>query len=275
MDWLVKTIEAEIIPRLIASHPESATPAPGNGATPALADCGPAVVQPHEVAEFTAMALNNESAVCQNYIDSIRERGVPLQSIYLHLLAPAARRLDGMWVADECDFTQITIALWRMQQVMYDLSPSFRVDSEGVVGQRRKIMLMPVPGSQHTLGILMVAEFFRRAGWGVWGEPAATRDRLLDAIREERYDLAGISVGSEAQLAELNQFIQELRTCSKNKSLLVMVGGPLFTKHPEFAEQIGADATAPDAEHAIQKAESLVAMQQQELRSAKGSQRAS
>lgn len=267
MDWLVKTIEAEIIPRLMASHQDVTTDATER--------FGQAMVQPHEVSDFTDIVLNNESLICQNYIESIRERGVPLQSIYLHLIAPAARRLGDMWVADECDFTKITIALWRMQQVMYDLSPSFQAENEDLIGQRRKIMLMPVPGSQHTLGILMVAEFFRRAGWGVWGEPAATRNRLLDVIREEWYDLAGISVGSEAQLPALNQFIEELRDCSKNRSLLVMVGGPLFSKHPEFAAQVGADATAPDAEHAIQRAESLVATRQQELRTHKGYRSAS
>ncbi len=257
MDWLVKTIEAEIIPRLMAAHQEDG----GDGGLHAIS------VHPAEVDQFTEIALRSESAICQNFVESIRNRGVPLQSIYLHLFTPAARKLDAMWVADQCDFTEITVALWRMQQVMYDLSPAFRHDQDQWGAHRRKIMLMPVPGSQHTLGILMVAEFFRRAGWSVWGEPAASRDRLLEAVAEEHFDIAGISVGSEAQLEGLAEFITELRRSSKNGQIVIMAGGPLLVHHPEIAAEIGADTTAPDAERAILEAERIVATHQQFVQS--------
>lgn len=255
MEWLVKTIEAEIIPRLMAAHHDEEIGSAADSVT----------VRPSEIIDFTDIILNNESAICHSYIESIRERGVSLKNIYLDLLTPSARLLDEMWTQDRCDFTQITIALWRIQQVMCDLSPAFRTDSEQWGAHRRKIMLMPVPGSQHTLGILMVAEFFRRAGWAVWGEPAAGKTRLIEAIRQEWFDLAGISVGSEAQLEGLADFVQSLRQASKNKSLLIIAGGPLLLHHPEYAATIGADATATDAEHAIVEAERLVALNQQQL----------
>lgn len=255
MEWLVKTIEAEIIPRLMAAHHEEELGAAADAAS----------VQPSEVLDFTEIILNNESAICHSYIESIRNRGVSLKRVYLELLTPSARLLDEMWTQDRCDFTQITIALWRIQQVMCDLSPEFRTDTELWNAHRRKIMLMPVPGSQHTLGVLMVAEFFRRAGWAVWGEPAAGKNRLLEAISQEWFDIAGVSVGSEAQLAGLAEFIADLRNASKNKALLVIAGGPLLIHHPEHAASIGADATARDAEHAIAEAERLLALHQQKL----------
>ncbi len=257
MDWLVKTIESEIIPRLMAAHQEEG----GEGQFHAVS------IHASEVDQFTEIALRNESAVCQNFVESIRNRGVPLPAIYLHLFAPAARKLDAMWVADQCDFTEITVALWRIQQVMYDLSPAFRNDQDQGGTHRRKIMLMPVPGSQHTLGILMVAEFFRRAGWSVWGEPAASRERLLQAVAEEHFDIAGISIGSEAQLEGLSEFITALRRSSKNSQLVIMAGGPLLVHHPEIAAKIGADTTAADAERAIIEAERIVATHQQYVQS--------
>lgn len=254
MDWLVNTIEAEIIPRLLAAHHDEAKSNPTEDAD--------SKVQPADIQAFLKLALHEESMVCQQHILDLIARGVPLQSVYLDLLTPAARQLDAMWTADECDFTQVTIALWRMQQVMYDLSPVFRSEDQES-RHRRKIMLMPVPGSQHTLGILMVAEFFRRAGWNVWGEPTAGRERLLEAVKDEWFDIAGISIGSEPQLIGLADFIAELRRASKNQGLIVMVGGPLVVKNPELVAHIGADAFATDAEHAIGEAESIVATHQQ------------
>jgi methanogenic corrinoid protein MtbC1 len=257
----MQTIEAEIIPRLMAAH-QSDPPPPLPGGLQR-----PRAIEPDEINDFADIVLRNESAVCLTFIQSICQRGVPLDAIYLELLAPSARRLGELWMADLCDFTQVTIGLWRMQQVMYDLSPSFRNDNEQEDGvHKRKVMLMTVPGSQHTLGVLMVAEFFRRAGWSVWGEPTADREQLLRAVRREWFDIAGISVGAENQLPGLADFIVQLREASKNTSLCVMIGGPLFVEHPEFASTLGADATSTDAVDAISQAESLVAETQQQER---------
>lgn len=252
MTCLIKTIEAEIIPRLMAVHLETASGLGGPRIT---------LVRPEEVNDFTDTVISSETSRCLDYIESIRSRGVPLSSIYLDLLAPAARRLGAMWTADTCDFTQITVALWRMQQVMYDLSPSFQASTFHATESPKTIMLTPVPGSQHTLGILMVGEFFRRAGWDVRGEPAITRDRLLHDIHHQSFDMVGISVGSEPQLRDLDALIHDLRQASMNPSLAVMVGGPVFSHQPELLQHIGADATAIDAQSAVAQAEALVAAQ--------------
>lgn len=247
MDWLVNTIEAEIIPRLVAAHPQPAAPAGGSASIP-----------PQEVAAFTEIALHNDAASCLEFVDAVRGRGVSLQAIYLELIAPAARRLGTLWVEDTCDFTQVTIGLWRMQQIMYDLSPGFRTEHDGMTVEHHRIMLTAVPGSQHTLGILMVAEFFRRAGWGVSGEPAATREQLIEAASGQWLDVIGLSVGSEPQLIHLAPLISDLRKASQNQAVAIMVGGPVILQHAHGAD-FGADAVAKDADHAVRVAEWLVA----------------
>lgn len=253
MQWLVRAIETEIIPRLMAAHkdehPQQSREARSQP------------IRQEDVQAFVDIVLQHDAAVCRHFVDSVRSRGIGLPSIYLDLFTPAARQLGGLWVDDRCDFTQVTIALWRIQQLMYDLSPDFRQDQDVPVVSQRRIMLMPVPGSQHTLGILMVSEFFRRAGWIVWADPTATRERLVDAIHDEWFDIAGISVGSVAQLEGLPRFVAELRQSSNNSSLIIMAGGPLIHQHPEYADQIGADTITTDAESAVAEAERLVSMQ--------------
>lgn len=250
MDWLVRTLEAEIIPRLMATYRGEEHPGCGGSDAPR--------VQPSEVLDFTNIALHRDASACRNFIESVRHRGVSLDTVYLELISPAARRLDHMWAQDDCDFTQITVALWRMQQVMHDLSPSFQADERHFQGKSHSIMLMPVPGSQHTLGVLMVAEFFRRAGWRVWGEPAAHRDLILQTVHEEAFDIAGLSLGSEAQIAPINEFISDMRGQSKNPALRIMVGGPLLCQRPELTDAIHADLFSTDAEHAVAQAHRIM-----------------
>ncbi len=249
MSWLVNTIEAEIIPRLVASHGSAA---PTSSAS---------LISVKEVQDFTRIALQSDSATCHRFVEGMLSRGISLRCIYLELLGPAARELDGMWARDECDFTEVTVALWRIQQVMYDLSPDFRGGGENqkISGENRKIMLAPVPGSQHTLGILMVAEFFHKAGWSVWSEPMTQTQDMIQAVQNEWFDLVGISIGSEPQLFGLKELINELRKASQNPTLIIMAGGPLIVHHPEHAKAVGADIHAMDAEDAVRVAEKTVA----------------
>jgi methanogenic corrinoid protein MtbC1 len=236
MAWLVRTIEAEIIPRLMLAHRSGTAlidPA-------ALASIAPTT---DDVIELARIVLEQEAAVAGRFIDAFRSEGVPLDVIYLE--------------PDLCDFTQVTVGLWRLQQVMYDLSPAFQNDAE-CGGKSRRAMLVPAPGSQHTLGLFMVAEFFRRAGWDVWGEPSASAPDLLAAVRGEWFDVIGISVGAEFQIEGLSLVILGLRQASRNPGVRVMLGGPLATRNPDLHTRIGADATAFDANQALAVAESLL-----------------
>lgn len=200
-------------------------------------------------------------AVASSYIEATRARGFALETIYLDLLAPTARRLGDFWLADLSDFTEVTVGLWRLQQILHQLSSAFTHDEECTLHGRR-VLLIPVPGEQHTLGLFMVGEFFRRAGWDVWGEPPGARKGVMGILRTEWFDVVGLSAGCEACLESMASVISDIRQASRNKAIAVMVGGPLFIAHPEYVEVVGADATGADAKEAISQAERIAALRE-------------
>lgn len=248
--WLARTIEAEIIPRLMLAHCSVRQP---------LVQQKPAQTPPgsSEVEEFARIALDLDPSAVAAYVETLRTEGVPLDVIYMELLAPAARRLGVLWEADLCDFTQVTLGLWRIQQVMYDLSPAFHRSSTESAGGRRAL-LSPAPQSQHTFGLLMVSEFFRRAGWDVWARTSATAHDIVSAARSEWFDVCGLSIGSETHVDTTVSVILDVRKQSKNPAIVVMVGGPVVSAHPDLVERVGADATAGDAESAVSRAEEIL-----------------
>ena len=63
------------------------------------------------------MLFQEASAACA-YVESLLARRVTPSAVYLDLLTPAARQLGAMWDEDRCDFTQVTVGLMRLQQVM-------------------------------------------------------------------------------------------------------------------------------------------------------------
>lgn len=253
--WLVSTIEGEIIPRLMLAHHASGLESDDQ---PSPIDAGV-----REVEAFARLTMGSDAEAPAAQIEALREAGASLESIYLNLLAPTARYLGELWEADLCDFTTVTAALWRLQHLMYDLSPAFQGNGDGE-GQTRKYhaLLAPVPGSQHTFGLLMVAEFFRRGGWDVWTQPATTMFELVEAVHSEWFDLIGFSAATETQIEGLTAVIVTLRKASCNPNLVVLVGGAAFVAHPHLVAQVGADATAIDAPRAIEQAERLVTANQ-------------
>jgi hypothetical protein len=118
MGWLVSTIEDNILPRLMQTL----------GAKPA-SKRGFAALDRNTVPELARLVLSDDAQAAARLVARLRADGVPLETIYLDVLAPAARHLGERWEQDLTDFTDVTIGLWRLQQLMYELSPAFQDDA--------------------------------------------------------------------------------------------------------------------------------------------------
>jgi methanogenic corrinoid protein MtbC1 len=105
--------------------------------------------------------------------------------------------------------------------------------------------------------VLLVEEFFRRAGWNVWTPQNVTSHQLIAIVRQERFDMVGISVTCEVEGPRLAALVESIRNASLNKGLLVMVGGRFINKHPELVALVGADATDLDGTLATGRLEEL------------------
>jgi MerR family transcriptional regulator, light-induced transcriptional regulator len=253
INWLVQAVEHSIVPRLIQSANISH---PRHNLTDDEAI--------KAVAHFVNLILDNRGDKALNYVQSLEQRGASAQDIYLKVLTPVARRLGVLWEEDDCDFTQVTIGMWRLHQVLHELSARFqsqnRIEHDTVAHAEHEAILIPVPGSQHTLGLLMVVEFFRREGWSVWGEPSVSLTELGNTVKRKHYDLVGISISTEDQIEALKETIQVVTKASVNAKLKIMVGGPLIVERPHLAAQLGAHGSAPDASAAVQVANQLMRM---------------
>jgi methanogenic corrinoid protein MtbC1 len=253
---IVRTIETDIIPRLVRAHRPAVPDAPAAAA--------PALPGPQDVQQFVTLVLAHDDAGWQTHMERLLSRGVAVDDIYLGLLSPAAAELGRMWEDDLCSFTDVTVGLGRLQRIMRTLSPAFGREVEFPADGRR-VLLLPAPGEQHTFGLSIVAEFFRRAGWEVVGDNEARASDPAALVRSEWFDVIGISVGHDARLDWLRSGIAAVRNASRNKAIGVMVGGPTFVGRHERAAEVGADGTADDGREAPKVAEQLLEQRLQRL----------
>ncbi|QUL38030.1 B12-binding domain-containing protein [Erythrobacter sp. JK5] len=247
-DSINTIIEGEIIPRLLVAHcaTENLHPPVRNDE-----------IDHAEAMRFAALPLELEAAALLEEVDSYLEQGISVETVYLDLLAPAARRLGEMWEQDECDFIDVTMGLWRLQEVMRDIaarSPPI-VDA---LNAPRSALFCPVPGDQHSFGSIMIEDVFARAGWNSEVIPRPERRELLDAVAKRPFDLLGLTLSRDCTSAAVSKLVVAVRSVSLNPHISVLVGGRMVNQNPAMVAEVGADGTGVDARAALEVAERLV-----------------
>jgi MerR family transcriptional regulator, light-induced transcriptional regulator len=250
---LEHAIETEILPRLLVAHMKSPPP---RGLSPESFEADEVELDVETFVDLIRWKDVSESMCC---VEALVAKGASLEMIYLGLLASTARQLGKLWDDDLCCFTDVAVGLTRLHQVLSGLSQRFMrvVDCQKRV---RRAIIAPLPLEQHTFGLVMVADCFRRAGWEVVDRRLAAVDRIEDIVRCEPFHLIGLSVSDERQLDRAGSTIRAIRQASCNRTILVMVGGHVFNDHPEIVGQIGADGTAANGFQAVERAENLLAL---------------
>jgi len=249
-------VEAEIIPRLMMAHRDPRH------------DAHAPAVRPEDVVDFSRALLSQKITDATEVIGELCERGVSMEAVYLQLLAPAARYLGELWESDQCNFSEVTLCLWRMQTLMYDLSAAFHggeARSKPRGSAERRILIASLPGQQHTFGLSMLSEFFRKEGWVALTIPSPQAGELLDTLSMHWFDVLALSASMDGEVKELGKTIKAARKTSRNPRLAIMVGGPLFLRLPELARTVGADGMSEDAPAALAVASHLY-QQQQDVR---------
>jgi MerR family transcriptional regulator, light-induced transcriptional regulator len=236
---LAQAIQREIIPRLMLAHrtpPECSAPH-----LRVAAGIGPA-----DVKDFVGVLLKGTEADAINWIENVCRLGCSVETMYLDLLAPAARQVGEMWDEDLCDFTEVTIALGQLHKMLRLVQDGY--DRHHYPAPNGfSVLLMPSPGEQHTLGLTMVADFFQQAGWEVAGGPYAASDDPVTMVRHKKYDAIGFSLATSKGFNRLKDCIAAVRTAASPSLVCIIVGGPFFTAHPEQATNVGADLVVHDA----------------------------
>ncbi len=241
---LAAVIAQEIIPRLMLIHHEVLAPCA----------CEPNAPSQREIEELALLVLGPDVQAATNYILRIKQRGLPLDVLFVELLEPAARHLGKLWDDDRCDFLDVTLGVARLQELLAAFNETHGITA---FGDMRRAITATAPGEQHRFGLAMVEKFLRTAGWHVRSEFGSTLEAVASAVQSEWFAVAGFTLSCESRLDALATAIKTIRERSCNKSIGVIVGGPVFNKRPEFAMRVGADAAALNAPTGVLLAQKL------------------
>ncbi len=207
------------------------------------------------IAEFVKQLFDDKGDRCQKTVDATAAKCGDPQKVVEVLFEPAARMIGENWCADECDFMKVTIAMNRIQVLFRRLAtqfPSMRPD------MTRCVLLTPAPGEQHSFGLAVVEDAFRRAGWEVDSCLCGEQDEMFRLASTNSYQIIGISVSVERLMVDLSGIVLRLRTNARDKSVFLMAGGSMVMQNPRAALDVGFDLLAVDASSAVGLAESAM-----------------
>jgi len=149
---------------------------------------------------------------------------------------------------------EVLIAARAMQAGMGVLRPLL-ADSD--IASSGKYVVGTVKGDLHDIGKNLVKMMLEGGGFevidlGTDVEPSG----FVDAVREHKPDLVGMSALLTTTMTQMKATIEALEEAGLRDSVKIMIGGAPVTA--AYAEEISADAYAPDAANAVDKARWLM-----------------
>ena len=155
--------------------------------------------------------------------------GIPLDDIYVEILAECMRRIGEMWQTAQITVDTEHYCTAVTQMAMAQLYPSLFSRP-----RKDRTLLCACPGTElHEMGARMVADIFENDGWdSIYLGAAVPTDALLCSIRENQPDLVALSVAMPQHLMECYDLVLSIK--KEFPDLKIAVGGNAFRNTHEI-----------------------------------------
>lgn len=213
---------------------------------------------------FVKLIVAQSEIPSKAFINSLLDRGVKSETIFIDLLTAAAHQLGRLWEDDTYDFTDVTIGLCRLHDHLRKYSKSYQIGYPEAI-DAPTILIATTNNDQHIFGVAIVAEFFRQSQWRVVCAPASDEGEICEMLRESHVDVLGLSLTGGTPQGQLKEEVKAFRAASKNPVLQVIVGGHEVFKKPDLPDNIGADGWSTNAAEAPSMAGKLIAARQKHV----------
>jgi len=181
------------------------------------------------------------------------DAGESAESILKNGLISAMDRVGVRFKNGEVYIPEVLIAARAMHAGMAVLKP---ILSKSATTLAKKVLIGTVKGDLHDIGKNLVAMMLEGGGFEVVDlgidVPA---QKFIEAINEHNPQVVGMSALLTTTMREMKNTIQAIEWAGLRNQAKIIVGGAPVTE--KLANEIGADAYAPDAASAVEVVRSL------------------
>jgi methanogenic corrinoid protein MtbC1 len=199
---------------------------------------------------FVALITRDGPQKTEQYITELLNLGMGIDLIVLELIPRIARKLGNQWASDNLSFAEVTIATGRLQKLIYSLDHLYQ-ETRTSPTTTHSILVTAAPGSHHTLGPLILSNYFTWAGWSVLSESVPSERFIEMTVTSKSLTAIAVSIADYDQLDRLPKLIQTIRSKSLNPAIIVLTGGSLYNADAMSFGHIKADIKSSTPEEAL------------------------
>ena len=198
--------------------------------------------------------INGQKDEMSKLTQDALDQGLSAQDILYKGLMPGMDHVSVQFKAGDMFVPEVMRSARSMLNAMEILKPLLAESGVKMVG---KVLLGTVKGDLHDIGKNLVGMMCEGAGFevedlGISVEP----DAFVAAVKEFEPDILGMSALLTTTMRSMGDTIKALEEAGVRDRLKVMVGGAPVNQ--AFADEISADAYAPDAAAAADVAKKFV-----------------
>jgi methanogenic corrinoid protein MtbC1 len=206
--------------------------------------------------QYLDALLRGERHVASRLILDAVGAGAGIKDIYLNVFQRSQYEIGRLWQMNQVSVAQEHYCTAATQLIMSQLySYIFATEKNGLT-----LVATCVGGDLHEIGVRMVSDFFEIEGWDTFylgaNVPLAS---IIQTVIQRKADVVAISATIVYHVRKVGDVIAAIRASEPARGVKVLVGGYPFNVAPDLWRQLGADASASNAEEAVAVANRLVA----------------
>jgi len=209
------------------------------------------MVKEETLARYLEALLQGDRGTCRSVIEETMQRGVPANSIYLHLIWPVMAEIERLSRTDRITSVQEHMAT-RINRTIVD---QLQNKLPRRPAKHKKAAICCSREELQELGAQMIADLFESDGWQVrFLGGGLSNDDIFGYINEYAPDVLLVYGTSPKQAPEVRRLIDRIRSVNAWPEMRSIVSGGLFNRAAGLWEEIGADGFAATAAEVLQVA---------------------
>ncbi len=198
--------------------------------------------------------IDGDAAEVKKLVTLALEQKVSAEEVLKNGMIAGMGEVGRLFEEGEFFVPEMLIAARAMQGGLGILRPAL---VEQDVKSAGKVVIGTVKGDLHDIGKNLVGMMLEGAGFQIVDLGTdVSPEKFIEAIREHAPDIVGLSALLTTTMPNMGKTIQALNEAGLRQKVKVMIGGAPVTQ--KYANEIGADGFAPDANQATAEARKLI-----------------
>jgi methanogenic corrinoid protein MtbC1 len=203
----------------------------------------PALGDPSLADQYLSLVGDGDEYGAVGLVTALWEAGVPAQRIIVDLIGRTQVRVGELWASNEWSVAREHAATATGERALAAVAARTTVRPH-----RGRLTVACVDGEWHALPVRILAEILRLDGWRVdFLGPSVPGPHLVTHLHQTGPDAVALSCMIPTRLPRAHAAV----TACRAAGVPVIAGGRGFGPGGRYAQRLGADAWAADAEEAV------------------------